>query len=221
MLRFLKFLLDLILDIIYPPVCCNCNKIGTFLCESCFSFIPFYSQPLKIKVEECYLDKIYVMSPYDGVIKKMITKYKYQGVIDIGKTLANIIYYYYSIPETDLITYIPITKQKKDKRGFNQTKQICEHLSKLGKYKVVSTLIKVGNYKSQASMKTKKDRMNNLKDSFVVSQKIKQYLKNHPVNSILIIDDVITTGTTLNQAAKKLKELGIKMVYGFTLAHGN
>lgn len=161
------------------------------------------------------------MAPYDGVIKKMITKYKYQRVIDIDKTLANLINFYFNLPQVDLITDIPITKQKRNKRGFNQTEQICLHLSRITKQKYLQTLIKTGNFNAQASMKSKKQRINNLKNTFIINPHFKKYLQKNKIESVLIIDDVITTGTTLNEAAKTLKNNGIKKVSGFAIAHGN
>lgn len=189
--------------------------------------------PLAINLEEKYLQNVYVTAHYQGVIKKLIQTYKYKSVKDIGKIIAELIWYSTALPKVDLITPIPLKRSKLQKRGFNQTEEICKQLAVLMGIPYLNCLIKVGNYKSQASMKNKEDRLANLKDTFLINPQFKKYieckqiLEKEKINnikkikSILIIDDVITTGTTLNEAARILKKLGIKNVYGFAVAHGN
>ncbi|NCN87264.1 MAG: ComF family protein [Candidatus Pacebacteria bacterium] len=233
MIKFLKFLGTIVLDIFFPPFCCNCQKFGTYLCHTCYRQIDFIPMPLEITSTEKYLEKIYVTAHYQGVIKKLIQTYKYKSVKDISKVIAELIWYSTALPDVDLITPIPIKDRKLKKRGFNQTEEICKHLSILMGKPYLNSLIKVGNYKSQASMESKRGRLNNLKDTFRINPQFKKYIESkddlnkgkeiskNRIDSILIIDDVMTTGTTLNEAAKVLKKLGIKNIYGFAIAHGN
>jgi ComF family protein len=159
------------------------------------------------------------------VIKKLIQTYKYKSVKDIGKVIAELIWYSTDLPEVDLIIPIPLKKNKLKKRGFNQSEEIGKHLSTLMKIPYLNSLNKVGNYQSQASMESKKARLSNLTNTFMVNSQFKKYLETQNNSnqeiSILIIDDVITTGTTLNEAARVFKNLGIKNIYGCAVAHGN
>ena len=221
MIKFFKFIGVIILDILYPPFCCGCKKFGTYLCPNCYRQIDFIPLPLEVNLSEKYLNNVYVTAHYQGVIKKLIQTYKYKSVKDIGKILSQLIWYSTALPKVDLITYIPLNKNKLRHRGFNQTKEICKYISPLMKVSYLSCLVKVGKYKAQASMENKEDRLNNLKNTFIINPQFKKYLENKKIESILIIDDVITTGTTLNEAARVLKTLGIKNIYGFAIAHGN
>lgn len=225
MIKFFKFFGTLLLDIFFPPFCCNCQKFGTYLCPNCYRQIDFIPMPLDINLEEKYLQNVYVTAHYQGVIKKLIQIYKYKSVKDIGKVIAELIWYSTDLPNIDLLIPIPLKKDKLKKRGFNQSEEICKHLSALFGMPYLNSLNKVGDYKSQASMESKEARLSNLTNTFVVNSQFKKYLETQNNSkqeiSILIIDDVITTGTTLNEAAKVFKNLGIKNIYGFAVAHGN
>ena len=118
--------------------------------------------PLDINLQEKHLQNVYVTAHYQGVIKKLIQTYKYKSVKDIGKVIAQLIWYYTDLPEVDLIIPIPLKKDKLHKRGFNQTEEICKHLSILMGIPYLNSLNKVGNYKSQASMESKEARLKNL-----------------------------------------------------------
>jgi competence protein ComFC len=225
----LKEIYSALLDLLYPPFCCGCGKFYTYLCPNCYQTINFIPLPLSISLETNYLESIYVTAHYEGVIKKLIKTYKYKSVKDIGKLLSMLIWYSTALPKVDLITYVPINKKKLSKRGFNQTEIIARELSLLMKVPCIPLLSKVGKYKDQASMESKEARLNNLKDSFVISPHYEKYIKENDlkknsknkVTSILLIDDVITTGTTLNEAARVIKECGIKKVYGYAIANGS
>ncbi|MDH5533720.1 MAG: ComF family protein [Candidatus Pacebacteria bacterium] len=233
MILLLKEIYSALLDLLYPPFCCGCGKFYTYLCPNCYQTINFIPLPLSVSLETNYLESIYVTAHYEGVIKKLIKTYKYKSVKDIGVVLSTLIWYSTALPRVDLISYVPINKKKFSKRGFNQTEIIAKELSLLIKVPCLPILSKVGKYKDQASMETQEDRLNNLKDAFVISPQYKKYIKennlknnnigskNNKVTSILLIDDVITTGTTLNEAAKVIKECGIKKVYGYAIASGH
>jgi competence protein ComFC len=231
MTLLLKTIYEAFLDLLYPPFCCGCGKFYTYLCPNCYQTINFIPLPLSISLEPNYLESVFVTAHYEGVIKKLIKTYKYKSVKDIGEVLTMLIWYSTALPKVDLITYVPIIKKKLSKRGFNQTEIIARELSLLMKVPYLPLLSKVGKYKDQASMESKEDRLNNLKDSFVISPLYKKYLKENDlrnkkknedeINSILLIDDVITTGTTLNEAARVIKECGIKKVYGYAIASGH
>lgn len=221
---FIKIVWEAFLDLLYPPFCCNCGKIGTYLCPNCYQTINFIPLPLAIDLEPNYLNSVYVTAHYEGALKKLIKTYKYKSVKDIGRLLSKLIWYSTTLPKVDLVTYVPINKKKLSKRGFNQTEIIAKQLALLMEVPCIPILTKIGKYNSQASMESKEDRLNNLKGTFIISKQFSKYIKNnniHKIESVLIIDDVITTGTTLNEAARVIKESGIKQVYGFAIAHGH
>ena len=232
----LKEIYSALLDLLYPPFCCGCGKFYTYLCPTCYQQINFIPLPLSLSLETNYLTSVYVTAHYEGVLKKLIKTYKYKSVKDIGELIATLIWYSTALPKVDLITYVPINKKKLSKRGFNQTEIVAKELSLLMKVPCIPLLSKVGKYKDQASMESKEDRLNNLKGSFIISPYFEKYLEDNnkekhndikniytkkKITSVLLIDDVITTGTTLNEAARVIKKYGIEKVYGYAIAHGH
>lgn len=203
------------IDLIFPKFCVLCQKFNTYLCQQCFESINFYPFPLKLEVEKCYLENVFVMAQYEGVTKKLITTLKYQSIKDIGITLARMIYYTTKIPQVDVITSVPLHPKRLRERGFNQATQIAAELSKLTKTPFRQLLIRTKHSQPQAKIADKSQRLEHLKNTFSLNEKIsKQKL-------ILIIDDVVTTGTTLNECAKILNRDGHSKIYGLAVAHGN
>jgi len=126
------------------------------------------------------------------------------------KVLSKDILFRHSI---DLIIPVPLHKKRRRRRGYNQSEIIAKHLSKVYCLPMSSQiLIKTKNTVPQMKL-SKKLRIKNLTDSF--SSKNIHILKN---KNIMLVDDVITTGTTLNTCAKKLIKAGAKKVFVFTLA---
>lgn len=207
-----------IVDLFFPKFCCGCNKMETYLCASCFNKIDLTSLPVQLKLEPLYLDQLNSLAYYDGVIKKLIHTFKYDHIQDVGQTLAHLLYYSVQFPKIDFITAVPLSVKRKKERGFNQSEVIAIRLAELLQLPYQQFLIRTTFLKAQAEVENREERLQNIKGQFVytneVSKKILQDKK------ILIIDDVCTTGSTLNECAKILKAHGARAVLGLTLAHG-
>jgi ComF family protein len=120
--------------------------------------------------------------------------------------------------EITLCTEIPMHKQKLNTRGFNQAQMIAKWLEKRYKLEYSQLLIKTKQTTPQMQLH-RFDRYLNLKDAFQLNPKldISQQLQK---KSVLIVDDVTTTGTTLEECAKLLKKQGIQKIWGLVLASG-
>jgi competence protein ComFC len=118
----------------------------------------------------------------------------------IGKLIAQLMYYCCSIPNCDYITYVPLHTTKQNRRGFNQSEEIAQHLSTLLNKPIIHLLTKNKAGISQMSIKDKNIRINNLEGTI-------NYLGNINIDNkkILIVDDIYTTGSTLNYCAKIIK----------------
>ncbi len=191
----------------------GCNKINTLICNDCYEQIEFISFPFRKSDQIKYLDEITVVVKYQDTIAKLIHTFKYRGVIGIGKTIANLIYRSANISNSNYLIPVPIHKNKKAIRGFNQTEIIATELSKLTNIPSIDLLIKIKNTASQMSIKNKEQRKSNVADSFQINPKISKIPE-----IVTLIDDVITTGGTLNECAKILKLHGTKKVMGLVLA---
>ncbi len=208
-------MLNFILDLIFPKFCAGCGKFDTYLCEKCYQQINFYPAMLQPTLTNCALDGVFVMAQYEAIIKKLIVSLKYKHVKDISKTLARMVYYASNFPKVKIITSVPLHPQKKKQRGFNQATEIALELSNITQTPFLKLLKRTKHSQAQAKISDKNKRLTHLKNTFALNQKIPN------LESVLIIDDVTTTGTTLNECALVLKQAGVKKIYGLAVAHGN
>lgn len=208
---------QLILEIVYPPVCCGCHKIGHHLCPNCYGLIQFNLTPLNLPIEENYLDEIHAVAGYYFPLNNLIKLLKYKHVKEIGEILGRMIYDTSDVPPSDIITSVPLHPTRQRQRGFNQAEVIARELATQSGIPYSPLLIRKFHTKNQAMMKTKTDRLKNLQNIFSPSLNFKN---NKPPPTVLIIDDVITTGSTLNECAKVLKQNGVQKVIALCVAHG-
>ena len=114
----------------------------------------------------------------------------------------------------DVITFVPMGKKGLRERGFNQAEEIANEISKIMNIPVFGLLRKTREHKHQAGL-NQKDRLENLKGTFEIISDYKSKIKGE---RILIIDDVFTTGATLSECAKTIKEAKPKSVSALTFA---
>lgn len=241
--NLLKKIRGLLLDILLPIECFSCRLEGVYLCEKCFRKIKFndnedlkrVSQNLKIPS----LEKIFIAGDYEDIIlRSLIKKYKYSFILPLGKILARFLITFWNfqdnfdLSETAknsrrlpfLVIPIPLTEKRLRWRGFNQAEILAREFSGYFNYDLSLGLKRQGNKPPQANL-TETERLENVKSAFIWEE------KNQPISSpggvsilsgrnVLLIDDVITTGATLNEAARILKEAGAKSVYALVLAKG-
>lgn len=206
---------DKILDIILPPYCVCCKKTGKLLCDQCYRLIHFNLQPNSNPLMNCeFLDQVCVLALYQPPISKLIQELKYKRVKKTAELLAKLLYYHLSIPETDFITWAPISRGRLNERGFNQAELIAKKLSKLIEVPTINLLIKNKETKKQAKSSLK-ERITNLEGSFVFNHFYDALIDDA---SVLIVDDVISTGSTLNECAKILKTAKANKVIGLAVA---
>ena len=230
-------------DLIYPHYCLACkNKIDPsikehFICGSCQKEIemnlpPFCSycgRTLDINSRErstcsgCLnakfnFDRAFSPCKYNGTIKKMIHEFKYSGRNYLGKTLGQIMnnfIYKYNLPisNMDFIIPVPLHNARLREREFNQAQILSERIAKeFNKKLLPKVLTRTKATKTQTELSLE-ERKRNVKNSFSVTSPQLIIGKN-----LLLIDDVLTTGSTLNEAARSLKASGARIVFVMTLA---
>lgn len=236
--QILKLALNNVLNLVFPPRCLSClATVDTsgVVCHKCWSKMEFIAKPCcarcsnpfpyNIDEELCYYCKddppsfsnAFAVVKYDDFSDKLIYSLKYYDRTDLASTLSammisKIAELAHSI---DIITCVPIHKNKLKKRGYNQAALLAKHVANaIGKPFNPSILIKTKDTISQSGL-SKEERKENVKHSFGINAKHskKVFRKN-----VLIIDDVITTGATLNECCKKLKRAGAKKLVVLTFA---
>lgn len=211
-MKIMKFLNKILLAL-FPQKCFGCKKENEILCFDCLQKINRPDTP--------FLNGIHISANYqDGVLKKSLWALKYQGIKQLAKPMAELIKErIWKKLETEgwLITPIPISKNKLRKRGYNQAEIIARHLFD-SQSKAVwggGILSKIKETASQVEIKEKEKRLANIIGSFKVEKP--ELAKG---KKIILIDDVFTTGATINEAKRILKLAGAKKVIGVVVARG-
>lgn len=200
-----------LLDIIYPPEekCIVCNEDGFIgICPYCKSKIKRSSLNDKSNISYGF---------YGGVLKKIILEFKYERNFIAGDLLSELLMELINEKqiEADTICYVPMTKKSVKNRGFNQCKIIAKNISYYTDIPVSSCIIKNKNTKEQKTL-SKEERLSNIKGAFVINNNNDIKDKN-----VILIDDVTTTGSTVDECKKILKKCGANKIIVLTIAKSN
>lgn len=209
-IKIIKIALEALLDIIYPydNKCIICGFEGFLgICSKCKSEIKRVHQQ----------EEIMAYGYYGGVLKKLILNLKYHKSFIAGKVLADLLCQIIIEKKLsiDCICYVPISKNSLKKRGFNQCSVLAKNISSILDIPVIDCLVKVKETKEQKLL-GKEERMKNILDAFEIKNKEKLFKKN-----ILLIDDVYTTGATINECKKNIEKCNINKIYLLTIAKSN
>ena len=211
-------LIDKILDIIYPPFCGICGKgKNTFLCKKCEEKLKREAVWGKDQYEDKYFENHFYVFKYDGMIRNIILNYKFNEKPYLYKSFVNFLNKYQKkylqFDFYDIIIPVPISKKRLKLRGYNQSLLIAKDLAVELNTKIMNDiLIKQKNNKPQSEL-NKISREQNVKDVYKLLNKDKIINKK-----ILLIDDIYTTGSTVNECSKVLKQAGAEKVDIYTLA---
>jgi ComF family protein len=192
------------LQIIVPPICPKCGKpqASGIICPSCVSW-------------QNYIDGIRSPFKFEGSIREAIHQLKYNNLRCIAESLAVLLKEYIdSNPlSVQIIVPVPLSLKRLRERGYNQSELIAKELCKLIQLPHNTDCLKRIKYiLPQTRTKSVEERRENVKQAFLC----KDYtLKN---NDILLLDDVSTSGATLDQCAKALKAAGASSVWGLVVA---
>lgn len=195
--------LDSIVAFFYPSRCPYCFCIienDEYACKDCKDDMPPHG------VFQGVMGGYRCCAPfvYDGKFREALLLFKFSRKKQYAKAFARVMYEQIqkSYPDYifDYITYVPMYKKDEKKRGFNQSRLLAKELSKLMKIRCCNTLIKTKHTSPQHSLEGK-ERLKNLKGAFKIVDKSLVKEKH-----ILIIDDVITTGSTLFECCKILEK---------------
>jgi len=227
----------------FPKFCLGCQKEGVYLCDDCrtlldiseFNYCLCNAKPQRLppsstsgKCQRCQnkkLSGLYFALPYKEkqLTKKLIYQFKYQPYLkDLARTLASILIEHFvlsgkntdEIWENGVLIPVPLDRKKLKTRGYNQSEELAKELSKILQIPVISdVLIKIKSTKPQMEL-FKEEREKNLENAF----KIKNPFDFAQGKKIFLVDDVYTTGSTMQECAKVLKENGAKQVWGIAIA---
>ncbi len=220
-------------DIFFPARCPGCDGINDThspLCSDC-SEIMLHPSDKKSRCDICfmpakeclcskrqYFEKLCVPLYYENKTKLTLHRFKFRSRRDLAKAYAQLLVQSLNerdmLRDADFLTHIPMRPYDVFVRGYNQSKLIAEHMSKITGIPCASFLIKMRRTKKQHSL-GKTARSGNLLGVFEPDKTQLDKLQN---KTVIVIDDIITTGSTLNENAKTLLIFGAGKVYACACA---
>lgn len=212
----MKSLLDSILCFLFPPRCVLCEKLlegkGVDICPECLTAARVFAhQPWKIS----HLKSWHALWQYGGNVRESLVRYKFRQRrnyrVTYGRELAQKIRD--SKVEFDLITWVPIHWLRKIGRGYDQVELLAEVVGRELGIQPVRLLHKRRNNRKQSTLRSLESRKRNVKDAYRITDGADLKGKR-----VLLLEDIITTGATIGEAARMLKEGGAKEVHGFCVA---
>jgi len=219
-LKTAQYILYSILEIFFPSKCIGCQNKGEILCINCLA-----------KIDKAEKGDTAILAPFayhDPLMKKIIWNLKYYHHKNLGLKLGKILYdeLLEDISEMRIYTQgspvfvipVPISKLRRKERGYNQAERISQGFCNQGDKNTfrIKTDIIFKNIETtpQARIKNRSRRLKNIKDSFIIKN-----INEIKGQNIIVIDDVTTTGGTINEIISLLKKNGAKNVYGYAIAH--
>ena len=192
-----------------------CEKISkTYLCSKCKVKLKNLLKLNTITYQDKYFNSLTYLFRYEGKIRDKLLKYKFRDYSYLYNFFAQIIINNCNLKNNyDIILPVPIHKKRKAKRGYNQSELIAKEIAKKLNMEYYNTvLIKDINNIPQSTL-TQAKRQENVLGIYKVinSQKIEN-------KSILLIDDIYTTGSTVNECSRVLKQNGARSIDVLTLA---
>lgn len=205
------------LNLLFPQKCIECKKEEGLLCQSCYQKI--YFSPYLFEIENKL--PVYLAMRKSLLLKKMVHRFKYDFKEEIGDLfgtflLKTLITFKNDFSNTIFVP-IPIHYSKKFSRGFNQTELLSNYLSKKTKALSVNLLFRTKCGLVQAGL-SREERFNNVKDIFTINQSV--FVPTYISKEIILIDDIVTTGATLENASLVLKKQGFKKIEALAICHG-
>lgn len=229
-------LIERILDIIFPRRCVFCGDLidSADVCTECWKKVFWISEPFcdicgkpldyssQVSCHSClsskfFFDKARAVFVYDDITKNAILNFKNREASYMAKTFASWLYRTGSeiLDKTHIITSVPMYKTRLLRRMFNQSALLTNELSKLCRIDRNNMLLKKINSTHTQEGLTMEERKTNLTGVFAFNEQFKYLVEG---KNITIVDDVLTTGSTISECAKVLKQNGAKAVYALTLA---
>lgn len=232
----IRRLLKIILQIILPAKCDGCGRPNFYLCESCrkeklkvqkFQLCHICKKRVKVGFvhinckKKSILDGLIVLVKYNKFLENYLFDIKYNFYYamtdDIGDYIVSELkkntLFQELLKQNVTITYVPLHKSRFKWRGFNQSQILAEIIGNNFDYKVIDILERDKNTRPQVGLSCI-DRLKNVKEAFIVKANLNE------IETVILVDDVYTTGATMEECALVLKSGGVKGVYGLVLARG-
>lgn len=223
-----------LLDLIFPALCVGCGDEGCYLCPACRAGLRLNAPACPVCQKRNFNGILCpscrapgglrrLLAPYsyrDPLVRELIHTYKYGGVRELALLFADDITAFltrYGIKprRRALLVPIPLARSRERERGFNQAELLAKELGRRLQLAAIPALRRVRATESQIEMKSYGERRANVAGAFRArdAEAVRGKL-------VILVDDVSTSGATLTEAAKALREAGARTVWAIAIAKG-
>ncbi|MCQ2422980.1 MAG: ComF family protein [Lachnospiraceae bacterium] len=233
-----------ILEFLYPPRCPICDGVRfsdePVCCPSCIEQVSYVSAPYcmccgrpieRDDREFCYdcsrKKRNYSggvsLGAYEGALKESVLRFKFHGREEFASWYAEKLTERYEKElfrfHATLILPVPMHKRKERRRGYNQAASLAKELSERLSVPVRSDILLRTRYTEPQKNLNDVARLQNLLNAFAVEEeKLTEYKKNHSIERVILVDDIYTTGSTMEACARVLKKAGVERIMPVTIA---
>jgi competence protein ComFC len=235
------------LDFLYPPLCAICEANlthGRSLCESCDADLPRLTEPFCATCGEsfegqiegiftcpnCSRLKFFFEFARPATVRDdrtlgMIHQLKYGRQLHLAKDLGRLAAEAFSDPRLASalagrwpLVPVPLHRKRLQNRHFNQAEEISRQLAVLTGLPILGALQRIRRTEHQTAL-TRAQRLENLRGAFVITRAGRRWTEKSPAGAVLV-DDVLTTGSTVNECAKVLRQAGFLKIFVVTVMRG-
>lgn len=229
------------LDTIFPIRCIDCGDFGDYVCRGCLGAIPIkkyfecvgckrntpFGQTCFLCAKTNFVDQLLIVADFrNPLVEKILKFFKYKFISDLERPLSVLMKKYLKWLTLDkkfnvfegspLLIPVPLHPRRLNWRGFNQSELLAKNIADTFQMEIADDVIeRSGNAVPQADIKEKEERLRNLNGIFRIKN-----CDRVVGREILLIDDVCTTGATLNECAKVLKQNGASKIIALVVARG-
>ncbi|MFH1416253.1 MAG: ComF family protein [Elusimicrobiota bacterium] len=231
-------ILPAVINLLFPVNCVSCgnrirlnNPYG--VCGECIGKLSltnsrscrYCGRPVRTLEGYCtvcsakksQINNFYTIGYYEDIIKILISNFKYNNKRYLGRILGDLMFNIFRSriikDNIEVIIPVPLSSARKRERGYNQVEILARHLEKKTRIKYMGNIIKRNRDTNPQYRLTRRERFSNLQGAFSISGKLEG-------QAVLLIDDIATTGATLQSMASCLKKAGAGKVHALVLAHG-
>ena len=202
------------LDLLFPPKCPFCKTVLTRpgICDDCAADLPWTDDDFRV------IRGLYCAAPlrYEGAVRRTLLQFKFRGRVAVAEPLGNLLARCAAERFSgmfDAVTYVPVSRERRRQRGYNQSELLARAACRAWEARPEALLVKIADNPPQSGIPNAAARWKNVAGVYRPAPG-----KAISGRRVLLIDDICTTGATLCECAKTLRDGGALAVYALTVA---
>lgn len=207
-----KSMIDSLIELLFPARCAGCARLGALLCQNCCAeLVPYPAEPHHLPPT---LEDARIAFLFQSPLREAVHQFKYQKMRRMARPLGALLASHLTAHplEVDALLPVPLHPDRLAERGFNQAEALASEVARIMHLPLVTEgLVRVRMTEQQARLDAR-SRRENMRNAFQWRG------TSAPPRRILLVDDVLTTGATLDGCAGALRNAGAEAVYGLALA---